>query len=66
MAKKVKLKSSALVNTISVFGEQESNEVIAFEPNKYKISFSMYASMDEEIDNIEALSINQNLSLIHI
>jgi len=62
MAKKVKLKSDALVNTISVFGEQESNEVIAIKPNKYKISFSMYASMDEDIDNIQKLSINQNIS----
>ena len=69
MAKKVKLKSSALVNTISVFGEQESNEVVAIKPNKYKISFSMYATMDEEVDNIEALSINQNISyqrIIHL
>lgn len=62
MARKVKLKSDMLVNTIAVFGDPESKEVVALKPNKYKVSWSMYASMDEDIDDIEKLSVNQNIS----
>ncbi len=62
MAKKVKLSSDMFVNTLSVFGNKDSKEIEAVKPNRYRISWSMYASYDDDTTDIESLSVNQNIS----
>ena len=61
MGKKVSLKSSLDVQTIAVFGNKDSTEIDAIQPNQYTISWDMYASLDDGI-NIQELSVEQNVS----
>jgi len=62
MAKKVKLKSDAEVNIISVFGRDDGLEIEAIKSQRYLIKFGMYASLDDIVDDIQTLSIDQNIS----
>ena len=62
MGKKVSLKSALDVQTIAVFGNKNSTEIEAIQPNQYTISWSMYAQLDEGVEDIEELSIEQNIS----
>jgi hypothetical protein len=62
MAKKVKLKSDAEVNIISVFGRDDGLEIEAIKSQRYLIKFGMYASLDDIVDDIHTLSIDQNIS----
>ena len=62
MGKKVSLKSALDVQTIAVFGNKDSTEIEAIQPNQYTISWSMYAQLDDGVEDIEELSIEQNIS----
>lgn len=62
MGKKVTLRSSVDLQTIAVFGEKDSNEIIGLQPNQYTISWGMYAQYDEDDIDIETLSVEQNVS----
>ena len=55
MGKKVSLKSSLDVQTIAIFGNKDSTEIDAIQPNQYTISWDMYASLDDGI-NLQDLS----------
>ena len=61
MGKKVSLKSSLDVQTIAIFGNKDSTEIDAIQPNQYTISWDMYASLDDGI-NLQDLSVEQNVS----
>ena len=66
MGKKVKLKSALDVQTIAIFGERDSSTIVGIQPNQYTISWSMYAELEGESTDIEALSIEQNISFHRI
>lgn len=61
MMKKVTLKSALDVQTIAVFGNKDSTEIVAIQPNQYTISWGMYATLEDGQD-IEQLSLEQNIS----
>ena len=48
MMKKVTLKSALDVQTIAVFGNKDSTEIVAIQPNQYTISWGMYATLEDE------------------
>ena len=50
MGKKVSLKSSLDVQTIAIFGNKDSTEIDAIQPNQYTISWDMYSSLDDGIN----------------
>ncbi len=62
MGKRVKLKSAVDVQTIAIFGSKDSTEIVGVQPNQYTISWSMYAQLDEDVLDIESLSVEQNIS----
>jgi hypothetical protein len=62
MAKKVKLKSECEVNIISVFGRDDGLEIDAIKSNRYIIKFGMYATFDDTVEDVNDLSVEQNIS----